>query len=248
MHEPRETSYYEIALTNRQVVVFFVVLLVCVVGAFFSGVWLGQRRAADQPRIAQLEAADEPAESTEPLEELNFFTDDPGTSRSRGKRALEPAGSPETTLLDDVRGAERSTVESPSVEPQSIEPQSIESQSVETESVEPVRSAPQAGESRRISPAEPVAEREPLGEPQPAAAADGYVIQVFSSPDGGQARKLLDRLVVGGYEAFLSPVEVEGRTMYRVRLGPLDSRSAADRLAAEVGKAYQLDTWITRND
>ena len=31
-HEP---SYYEIALTNRQVLVAFVVLLVCLLGAFF---------------------------------------------------------------------------------------------------------------------------------------------------------------------------------------------------------------------
>ncbi len=34
-HEP---SYYEIALTNRQVMVAFVVLLACVVAAFLSGV------------------------------------------------------------------------------------------------------------------------------------------------------------------------------------------------------------------
>ena len=36
MHDSQEPSYYEIALTNRQVLVFFVVLLLCVVGAFFS--------------------------------------------------------------------------------------------------------------------------------------------------------------------------------------------------------------------
>ena len=36
-HEP---SYYEIALTNRQVVVAFVILLLCLVSAFFSGLWI----------------------------------------------------------------------------------------------------------------------------------------------------------------------------------------------------------------
>ena len=38
-HEP---SYYEIALTNRQVLVAFVILLCCVLAAFFAGVWIGR--------------------------------------------------------------------------------------------------------------------------------------------------------------------------------------------------------------
>ena len=36
-HEP---SYYEIALTNRQVVVAFVILLACLLAAFFSSLSL----------------------------------------------------------------------------------------------------------------------------------------------------------------------------------------------------------------
>ncbi|MDX1643047.1 MAG: SPOR domain-containing protein [Thermoanaerobaculia bacterium] len=230
MNDPRETSYYEIALTNRQVLVFFVVLLVCVVGAFFSGVWLGQRRAAEMPRIAQVDATSpETSESREPLEELNFFTEDPERSQPPRKRTLEPSGSPETTLLEDLRGAEADTAEPVRSEP----------------TPPPTEPRP---EPRRRTQSPATSEPVPTSEPTSTAAAEGFVIQVFSSPDGGQARKLLDRLVGGGYDAFLSPVEVEGRTMYRVRLGPLESRSAADRLAAEVGKAYQLDTWITRNE
>src|ERR1700730_4361750 len=51
-HEP---SYYEIALTNRQVVVAFVILLTCVVAAFFSGVWIGRESTARaQERMALL--------------------------------------------------------------------------------------------------------------------------------------------------------------------------------------------------
>jgi cell division septation protein DedD len=51
-HEP---SYYEIALTNRQVVVAFVILLTCVVAAFLAGVWIGRESAARaQQRLALL--------------------------------------------------------------------------------------------------------------------------------------------------------------------------------------------------
>ncbi|HEY8021186.1 MAG TPA: hypothetical protein VIH93_08800, partial [Thermoanaerobaculia bacterium] len=69
MTEPHhEPSYYEIALTNRQVVVAFVVLLVCLLSAFFSGVWIGRgsaERSADrngEPQLARLVA---PPEATE---------------------------------------------------------------------------------------------------------------------------------------------------------------------------------------
>src|SRR5262249_39766220 len=54
-HEP---SYYEIALTNRQVVVAFVILLACVVAAFLSGVWIGRESAARaQQKLAMLGGA-----------------------------------------------------------------------------------------------------------------------------------------------------------------------------------------------
>ena len=39
-------GYYEIALTNRQVVVAFIILLVCLLSAFFSGVWIGREGTA----------------------------------------------------------------------------------------------------------------------------------------------------------------------------------------------------------
>jgi len=44
--ESHEPSYYEIALTNRQVIVAFVLLLTCILGAFFSGVWIGREATA----------------------------------------------------------------------------------------------------------------------------------------------------------------------------------------------------------
>jgi hypothetical protein len=44
--ESHEPSYYEIALTNRQVMVAFALLLTCLLGAFFSGIWIGRETSA----------------------------------------------------------------------------------------------------------------------------------------------------------------------------------------------------------
>jgi DedD protein len=78
-HEP---SYYEIALTNRQVVVAFVILLVCVVAAFLSGVWIGrestaraQEKMALLARAAANDSADKDKTEGQALQEFKFFAD-----------------------------------------------------------------------------------------------------------------------------------------------------------------------------
>ena len=71
------------------------------------------------------------------------------------------------------------------------------------------------------------------------------MIQVFSSNDQAQAAGLVERLRAAGYRAFLSPVEVDGRTMYRVRVGPFSNRQEAETEAEKVKREFKLDTWIT---
>jgi DedD protein len=78
------------------------------------------------------------------------------------------------------------------------------------------------------------------------AQAGELVIQVFFSSDQEKAQNLVSQLAGGGFPAFLSPVEVGGETMYRVRLGPYDQRSAAEAAAERVRRNYKLDTWITQ--
>ena len=93
-HEP---SYYEIALTNRQVVVAFVILLLCVVAAFLSGVWIGRESTARaQAKMALLaraaggDAADKDKGEGQALQEFKFFAD------PRHRPGPEPAAKPST--------------------------------------------------------------------------------------------------------------------------------------------------------
>ncbi len=212
MHEPHEDSYYEVALSHRQVVWVFVVLLGCVVAAFLAGVWIGQQQEGAARTLA-VAAAQEPAErGGRELEELNFFNDE-GTPPRPAVADPEPG----RTLADDLGGSPRP---SPAPPPAAEEPPIAEP---------------------------PVVAVAPPAAPAAAPSTGGLVIQVFSAPDRTQAESVIERLRGGGHPAFLSPVEVDGKTMFRVRIGPFDERAGAERVADEVRRTFQLDTWITQN-
>jgi len=218
-HEP---SYYEIALTNRQVLVVFVVLLVCVVTAFFSGVWIGQRASVPsvEAEVAQLgkNAERASADGQQPMSELRFFSDvEESESSSEASDRLAKAPDTKTTLAQDLE-AERP------------------SKPVDT------KPAP-AVETPKAKKAEP----EPVAAGSRSGARSGdHVIQVFSSSNEQQARKLIERLGSGGFPAFLERFDDRGQTKFRVRVGPFSSRALANDSAAKVRQQFRLDTWVTQ--
>jgi DedD protein len=234
-HEP---SYYEIALTNRQVVVAFVILLVCLVTAFFSGVWIGRESAVrGDEQVARQTAPAQERQEGQALEELEFFDQPQG-------KAQEPAAEPEpeppsrdTTLLEDLGGEDEA-------EQAGDAGDTGDTGDSETEPAAP----PAQDRQAKAAPPEPARDEStvvPRPLPEATPAAGQVVIQVFSSSEQGQAERIRTRLVGGGHRAFLSPVEVAGRTMYRVRIGPFASRQEAQRVAEQVRKGYKLDTWVT---
>lgn len=230
MSDTREASWYEIALTHSQIVKIFVVLLLCLVGAFFSGVWIGRDAASTVQEVGT--TADLPAAAAEGTEvaQLNFFTDDEPEAVAQRDEEVQPPPEakpavpevrPGRTLIDDLSA----------VEP---EPEAV------------TRLA-EAAQAERTSPDAPVAvtREQPPATAAPNAAGE-LVVQVFSSNDATQARRVLGRLAQGGHPAYLSPVDVSGRTMYRVRIGPYSERAEAESVADSVRRTFKLDTWITQ--
>jgi hypothetical protein len=272
MTEPhQEPSYYEIALTNRQVVVAFVILLVCLLSAFFSGVWIGRGggdRNGAEP-VGQLARAT-PPEPTEGrnLEELKFFSDETASKR-RGKKGgdeppaeTSPAPAPQEPVAKAPQPAPPPAL-SPA-HPVTKPPAAAPSRPAVPASVAPaappvdddgavVRSRPlpdqvtEAGKPAGRKPASGASGASGAASDNPSAQAGtgSVVIQVFASADPNEARKMRDRLAGGGERAFVSPLTVDGRTMYRVRVGPFASRAVAQKEADRVRKAYKLDTWLT---
>lgn len=273
-HEP---SYYEIALTNRQVVVAFIILLVCLLSAFFSGVWIGRESAA---RTAEKLAANGPAAPQEPkegrsLEEFQFFDKPQAKGETPAEPTPESRPTPrqDTTLLEDMSGDEGDDVPPMDEEagagggqvregqtgeqtPQTAAERKAERRRQRQEERQAAAAAGAAGANgangedtvrpRPLPEATPAAGGAAAPRSTPAKAGKGQVvIQVFSSPEKDQAERIQQRLAGGGQRAFLSPVTVGGRTMYRVRIGPFTSRDEAQKVAEQVRKGYKLDTWVT---
>ena len=108
-HEP---SYYEIALTNRQVIVAFVILLLCLISAFFSGVWIGREsgdRAAGADRAAPPPPAEENRRKGRTSRSSEFFEAgrSPAPARRRRRSHRRAEGRPRTPRCARTSAASR---------------------------------------------------------------------------------------------------------------------------------------------
>ncbi len=255
MTESREPSYYEIALTNRQVVVAFVILLVCLLSAFFSGVWIGRESTARaQEQIASSTPPAEEKKEGQSVEELEFFD----AHKEKGRDAGAPRGAPAARPAPPAPAAPATAVEQdfagkgPEPEPEPPARAAV--------TPKPIPAAPTPEPGRRgkgrnrdrlaeagETPAAPGSTRpgKPSQIAETAIPKGASVIQVFSSQDRSQAETIRKRLVKGGQKAYLSPVDVAGHTMYRVRIGPFSSRLDAQKVAEKVRTTYKMDTWVT---
>ncbi len=240
MTESNDQSYYEIALTNRQAIFFFVFLLVFVLLVFLSGVWVGRSGQKEMLEKARLEAA--ASASQIELAGIPEVQIGPG-----GRAGEEPASPPDLSSLEPPRPAGPSTLA-----------QDVGSGSGQTgpgENGEPPATEPEP----RAPPAEPPPSEPARSEPAPApapvetapaatapAASGNFVIQVFSTKDEAQAKRVLSELKGAGFKAFSSPVKVGSSTMHRVRIGPFAQRSQADQTAAKVKEKFKrFETWVT---
>ncbi len=232
-------SYYEIALTSRQVMTVFVVLLLAVLAAFVSGVWVGRKGPAPTVETVEAQAIEGVDESDDaPIERLDFFK----RNGAPGAAAADEAAPAGAEPMIETPPAKAAAEESPRVartEPPAAVPPPVVKKPIADQPAA-AKPAPPAAEPTPAAPETQVAEA-----PAARASAGSLVVQVFSSNNQVQAQTVVDELRAGGYPALLSPVEVSGRTMYRVRIGPYGDRKVAEGIAEQVRSKFRLETWIT---
>jgi cell division septation protein DedD len=269
-----EPSYYEIALTNRQVVTAFVILLACLLVAFLSGVWIGKGQLAsvDSAQVLPTPPENATVEAGKP-EALDFFEDIQTAGSDKGPEpkppprpgtapavAEKPEPSPDTIFEGEGESAPtpgaivpggRPAVDQASGKPSDKPLVRSQPPRADAAAAKPATSIPgaPANTDRPADRARREAEKTPRprvagGDPEPAPGA--LIIQVFASPSRDEALKIRDRLRKGGQKAYLSPSSSKGNTLYRVRVGPFKKRERAVAVAAKIQKTYKLDTWVTQ--
>lgn len=255
-----ESSYYEIALTHRQVVISFVALLLFVLTIFLCGVWVGKNAAPapDQgPTVADASpaAGDEATEDLSAVEEYSFdregdealdkpdlsVLDQPGPAADGS-----PADQPQTTLAQELgREPQPARTAPPAADPETDDAVG----DVETGDGEATAETGPPPLTSKDGPFRP-ASVTPAPSPTPPGAepSGSFVVQVFSGRDEDQAKKVVQTLVSDGYAAYLSPVKVGSQMRYRVRIGPYEDRGDAEGTERIVRQKYRYETWVTTAD
>lgn len=139
--------------------------------------------------------------------------------------------------------------------PQAGEPRTTEAMPDAVAAVEPPDVTPATGPvpspptERSAGPgAQPASTAQPAPAlPAQPVQAGGWVVQVGAFGSADAARRLVDDLSAAGFEAHLSPVTRSGRTLHRVRVGPVGGRPAADQLAQRL-KGRGLPAAVVAND
>jgi cell division septation protein DedD len=84
------------------------------------------------------------------------------------------------------------------------------------------------------------------GQVADAPTPGGYSVQVAAAPSFRQAQTLSENLARRGYVAYVSPTSVNATMVYRVRIGPFESRDKARAVLERLEDDGHEGAWIAR--
>jgi cell division septation protein DedD len=80
------------------------------------------------------------------------------------------------------------------------------------------------------------------------SAPTGYAVQVTAARRAKDAQALAARLVSRGHRAYVMPINRAETVMYRVRVGPIESRPQADAVARQLEALGYRSPWVAREE
>lgn len=180
----------------------------------------------------------------------------PAGAQKQAKQA-EPDAAPAQDEHEDIDGSsgvprheEEDDFQTPDL-PEAVSPASESSASSSSSSRQESRgSASASSQTRQSQSSSAQASQQSSGggsdSLERTGSMSGWVVQVASFGDEANARRLAEQLS-GDYDAFYRAGDVNGKTYYRVRIGPFDSESAARDAAAKL-QSQGRNTLVQRAD
>lgn len=94
------------------------------------------------------------------------------------------------------------------------------------------------------APSQPLPAPQALPPATPSASTGGrYILQAGSSRNGADAERLRASLALQGMVAQVQPVNINGETWHRIRVGPFASRTEADAAQRQL-HAAKINTML----
>jgi len=111
---------------------------------------------------------------------------------------------------------------------------------------------PQPASAAPVTAPEPRPEAVASSAPEPAStpvipARGGWAVQVGAFGSADAANKLVRQLQSADFAAYVAPVSRSGKTLHRVRVGPVTERAGAEALVPAL-KARGLPATVVAND
>lgn len=240
-------TQYNIPVSSKQLIVYFVFLVIALSAAFLAGVMVGrnvdsspQQSVRDIQDVVQEEPSASPTPdaltygSTLAGDKIEGLSPAPGATPAPAAQATPiaasaPAAKPSPSALSTPRPAATPTVQAPAARP----------------TVTPARPAAKPTATPRPTPKPtPKPSAKPAASARPAATPLGRLtIQVGAFKERAAAEAIVKRLKSKGYSAYLVPVS-EG--LFNVRVGSFTAREDAERILTKLETQEKFKPFIVK--
>lgn len=253
----QDDYYYEIQLTNKQLVFYFMAGATGLVLSFLAGVMVGKgvdASAGDvqaaRPVVEERVVAEEPLArptTPPPAEDLTY------AQRLEGDK-------PDDGSLDKGRPAAAAS-------PRAAKPSPAPKAAATAKPATPTPARPATPAPTRVADAGPTpapalvpkpvpATATPAPKPSPKvtpsssapkAATSSFTIQVGAFKDKATADSVVTRLKGKGFAAYLVSPESEGSALFNVRVGSYPARADAERVQTKLREQEKYKPFIVKN-
>jgi cell division septation protein DedD len=250
----QDDYYYEIQLTNKQLVFYFMAGATGLILSFLAGVMVGRgvdgtagevqaARPPAEERIVSEEPVAHPA-TPPPAEELTYAQrlegDKPEEAGLEGRR-LAPAGS-----LRPAKGPTPAPTRRPPARPTPAPASRL----ADAGAAPAPATKPPDTKSSATTPAAKGATVQPSAKPPTPSqgAPPSFTIQVGAFKDRATAESVVSRLKAKGYPAaYVVAPEAAGSGLYNVRVGSYPARADAERVQAKLRDQLNFKPFIVKN-
>jgi cell division septation protein DedD len=235
----QDDYYYEIQLTNKQLVFYFMAGATGLILSFLAGVMVGRGVDAQAGDVQAARAGQE--ERTIVEETPRPVSPAPSPAELTYAQRLE-SDRPDESL---ARPKPTPPAPSPTVVPKAVSssPREVPPAARETAPARPPRR--EAPVETRPSPRPAPATARPAAKSTPAAAGP-FTIQVGAFKDRGTADTVMARLKGKGYTAFVVPPDGSDG-LFLVRVGRFVARADAERTEARLRDQEKFKPYIVKN-